>query len=273
MSTSLRYKKILITGAAGYLGGVLHRALQDVDVQVRLTDRTPPSYMLNANEEFVTANLGSLEQVRRAVGDVDAIVHLGAYPVEGPWDDILNANIVGAYNVFEASREAGVKRVLFASTHHVVGYYRRSKRVSEVDPPRPDSRYAASKVFGEALGRLYADKHGLSVICLRIGVARQKPPHRRALQAWLSEDDFVRAVLCSLQAEAVHFEVFYGVSANANSFWTDQSARFGYSPQSSAQLFERELLSQPNREGAIERLFQGGQYTEVEFDADPTSID
>jgi uronate dehydrogenase len=274
MPTDSQYKRVLITGAAGYLGGVLRQALRSSDMQVRLTDRSAPVYALDAGEEFVAADLASFDDVRSAVTKIDAIVHLGGQAVEAAWDTILSANIVGTYNVFEAARQVGVKRVVFASTHHVVGFYRREKTIDAHVPPRPDSRYAVSKVFGEALGRLYADKHGLSVICQRIGVARPKPPHRRALRTWLGEDDFVRLTLDCLRAPGVHFEIVYGTSANDRLFWDNEAARrIGYVPQQSAAAFEREVLAQPDAENDIEKLFQGGKFTTLEFGGDPSKID
>jgi uronate dehydrogenase len=273
MDTESQYKRVLITGAAGYLGGVLRQALRGSDRQVRLTDRSAPSYALDANEEFISADLAQLDGVRTAVANADAIVHLGGYSVEASWETILNANIVGTYNLFEAARQAGVKRIIFASSHHVVGFYRRGEKVTSDAPCRPDSRYAVSKVFGEALGRLYADKYGLSVICQRIGVARPKPPHRRALRAWLSEDDFIRLTLNCLQARNIHFEIIYGVSANEQPFWDNAAAReIGYAPRSTADVFKKDVLSQSNPEGEIEAFFQGGQYAEMEFDGDLSRI-
>lgn len=273
MNVDMPYKRVLITGAAGYLGGVLRRSLRGGDMQLRLTDLNDPSYALDPDEEFVTADLSSFEQVRKTVEGVDAIVHLGGHAVEGPWDTILNANIVGTYNVFEAARLAGVKRIVFASSHHTVGFYRRDRTIGVDVPTRPDSRYAVSKVFGEALGRLYADKHGLGVICQRIGVARPKPPHRRGLRTWLSEEDFVRLTLACLRAPNVHFEIVYGVSANDRLFWDDAPGRkIGYAPQSSARSFEEEVLTQSAPENDIEALFQGGQYAALEFDGDPSRI-
>ena len=274
MDTETQYKRVLITGAAGYLGGVLCQALRGSDMQVRLTDRSAPSYALETGEEFIAADLAEFAQVRATVADIDAIIHLGGHATEGPWDAILNANIIGTYNVFEAARLAGVKRVVFASSHHTVGYYRREQTITADVPVRPDSRYAVSKVFGEALGRLYADKHGMSVICQRIGIARPKPPHQRALRAWLSEEDFVRLTLNCLRARDIHFEIVYGVSANDRLFWDNENGgNIGYAPQSSARSFEKEILAQCEPEDEIEALFQGGKYAALEFDGDTSKID
>jgi uronate dehydrogenase len=138
------------------------------------------------------------------------VVHLAGIPYEpldNAWAEILPANIVNTYNVFEAARRAGVKRVVFASSNHVVGFYRRERTVGIDVPPRPDSYYGVSKVFGEALGRLYADKYAMSVACLRIGSFRQTPEDRRQLTTWLSHDDGARLLRCCIDAPPFHFLV------------------------------------------------------------------
>jgi uronate dehydrogenase len=129
-------------------------------------------------------------------------------------------------------------------------------------------------VFGEAIGRLYADKYGMSVICQRIGVARPKPPHKRALSAWLSESDFIRLTLACLRASGVHFDIVYGVSANGETYWDNDGAkRIGYTPQDNAAAFAAEALAQGAAEDPVEALFQGGKFTSDEFDGDVARID
>ena len=156
-----------------------------LSANLRLSDVKPPR-RLAADEEFVAADLADMAAVERAVAGVDGIVHLGGYSVEGPWETILQANIIGCYNLFEAARRQGVKRVVFASSNHVVGFYPAQRRIGIDAPVRPDSRYGVSKAFGEALGALYADKHGLGVTCIRIGNFGDEPLDRRRLSIWIS---------------------------------------------------------------------------------------
>jgi hypothetical protein len=161
-------QKILVTGAAGDVGSRLRKLLKGIYPSIRWSDiRTPDD--LAADEEFIAADLSQMAEVEKIVEGVEGIVHLGGFSVEGPWDTILQSNIVGTYNMFEAAYRANVKRVVFASSNHAVGFYPRDKRIGINMPVRPDSRYGVSKAFGEAIGAFYADKHGLRVTCLRIG--------------------------------------------------------------------------------------------------------
>ena len=167
--------RILITGAAGKIGRVLRKGLAGPYELMRLTDIVrldPPG----PGEECVIADLGDAPALERLCAGIDCVIHLAGISEEPTsWEEVLPANIVGSYHVFEAARRSGVRRVVYASSNHVVGFYRRDRTVGTQEPMRPDGVYALSKCFGEALGRLYADKHGLSVACLRIGAFRAQP--------------------------------------------------------------------------------------------------
>lgn len=265
---------VLITGACGSLGSVLRNRLGN-RFRLRLSDRGRPPPALADSEEFYEASLEDSKAVEAMMHGIDAVVHLGGASAEAPWDVILQSNIIGTYNVFECARRCGVRRIVYASTHHVMGFYRRDRRVGTEDPVRPDTRYGVSKVFGEALGRLYADKHGLSVICQRIGVSRPRPPHRRSLSNWMSEADYAELTRCCLDARDVHFLVVYGVSRSAEGFYdTSAAASIGFVPRDSADDFRAEVLTlQPLPDPTPEGLFQGGSYCAAEFDGDLQEID
>ena len=156
-----------------------------------------------------------MAEVEKAVAGIDGIVHLGGFSVEGPWETILNSNIVGCYNLFEAARKAGVKRVIFATSNHAVGFYPRRRKIGIDEPVRPDSRYGVSKAFGEALGAMYAYKHGLSVTCLRIGNVADAPIDLRRLSIWLHPEDLVQLIRIGLEHPEIRNEIFYGASDNA----------------------------------------------------------
>lgn len=267
---------VLVTGAAGYLGGLLRKGLEHVSQRAVLTDIKPLPNETASTEVFFQENLSDLQCLPAIACDVDTIVHLGGMPVEAPWSAILDANVVGTCNVFEAGRLATVKRIIYASSHHVVGFYRRTRVVDPEVPPRPDSRYAVSKVFGEALGRLYADKYGMDMICLRIGVVRPKPPNVRALSAWLSECDFVRLCLSAISAPRGHYRVVYGVSDNETLFWRDSAwEEIGFGPKDSAAAFlnGEEQRALRDDESDVEQMFQGGWFCGMEFSGDSARVD
>lgn len=269
------YGRVLVTGAAGRLGSVLREGLRETCPVIRLSDRQDVG-PARSGEEVRPAHLENFSEVFHAMEGVDAVVHLGAKLGPEDWEDVLQANIIGIYNVFEAARRRGVKRVIFASSHHVVGFHRRDRVVGVDAPPRPDSPYGASKIFGEALGRLYADKYGLSVICQRIGVARPDVPHVRGLSTWLSYPDYLHLTQCCLAASDIHFLVVYGVSANTRAIWDNPGAvTIGYAPRDNAEDHLDAVLANQRFEDepALERLFHGGFYCSADFGGNPETID
>lgn len=266
----MRIKHVLMTGAAGDVGGRLRKLLKPIYPQLRLSDIKQPAD-LRSDEPFVAADLARLEEVEKAVEGMDGIVHLGGFSVEGPWETILQANIIGCRNLFEAARRKGVKRIVFASSNHAVGFYPRYQRIGVDVTVRPDTRYGVSKAFGEALGALYADKHGLRVLCLRIGNVGDKPLDQRRLSIWLKPDDLVQLIRIGLEHADLRYEIFYGASFNERAWWDNARAyAFGYRPTGRAEDFREEALTAqanlaPDRVGDF---FQGGTFCSQEFDAD-----
>ena len=261
-----RYQNVLITGAAGSVGRLLRHSLKGRYSNLRLSD-VQPLEDVAPDEDVEIADLSNLEAVHHLMRDVDAVVHMGGISVEDTWDALLPANIVGTYNVYEAARRAGVKRVVFASSNHVVGFYRRTQVIGPEKAIRPDTRYGITKAFGEALARFYADKHGLESVCLRIGQFRPSPTNSRMLSLWLSPEDLVRLVQSSLDANNIHFEVVYGVSANQRGWYDDPgAAKIGYVPQQNAEDHLSAVQAQSDVEDEVGRLFQGGPFCSIEFD-------
>ena len=228
-------KKFLVTGAAGDIGSRLRKLLPALYPDIRWSDiRTPAD--LTANEEFVAADLSKMEDVEKIVQGIDGIVHLGGFSVEAPWETILQSNIIGCYNLFEAARRHRVERVVFASSNHAVGFYPRRRRIGVDAAVRPDSRYGVSKAFGEALGALYAFKHGLRVTCIRIGNFGDVPVDRRRLSIWLAPQDLVQLIRIGLEHADIRYEILYGASDNARGWWDNAAAfRLGYRPQGRAE--------------------------------------
>jgi len=262
-------QNVLITGAAGDVGRRLRKLLKDV-YRLRVSDmRTPAD--LGADEEFIAADLADYAQVTKIVAGIDGIVHLGGFSVEGPWETILNSNIVGCYHLFEAAYRAGVKRVVFASSNHAVGFYPRSNRIRTDVTVRPDSRYGVSKAFGEALGAFYADKHGLRVTCLRIGNVADAPADKRRLSIWLKPEDLAQLVRIGLEHPDIRFEVFYGASDNEASWWDNSNARrYGYKPQGKAEEFRAQATAAQAKlaPDPIGERYQGGPFCSDEYDAE-----
>jgi uronate dehydrogenase len=262
-------KRVLITGAAGDVGTRLRRLLKDV-YELRASDiRTPAD--LASDETFVAADLSRADEVDGIVAGVDAVIHLGGFSVEGPWETILNANIVGCYNLFEAARRHGVKRVVFASSNHAVGFYPRRRKIGVDVTVRPDSRYGVSKAFGEALAAMYADKYGLRVLCLRIGNVNDQPIDLRRMSIWLKPEDLVQLVRIGLEHPELQFEIFYGASSNERAWWDNSRAHaFGYRPTGRSEDFKEAALTAQAKVAPdpVGDFFQGGTFCSDEFSGD-----
>jgi uronate dehydrogenase len=262
-------EKILVTGAAGGIGTRLRKLLKGIYPAIRWSDIRKPDSLAN-DEDFMPADLADYAQVERITAGVHGIVHLGGHSTEGSWDTIHKANIVGCYNVFEAAYRQGVKRVVFASSNHAVGFYAREQRIGVNVTVRPDSRYGVSKAFGEALGALYADKHGLRVTCLRIGNVGDVPLDKRRLSIWLKPEDLVQLIRIGLEHADIRFEIFYGGSDNADGWWDNSNARrFGYKPQGRADDYRDQAMAAQATLGPdpIGDRYQGGPYCSDEYDA------
>jgi uronate dehydrogenase len=257
---------LLITGAAGGVASQLRPLLRGVYPHVRLTDLRAPDH-LEEGESFVGADLAELGEVEKVVAGVQAVIHFGGVSVEGPWEDILEANIAGCRNLFEAARRQCVERIVFASSNHVVGYFPRHRRIGTGDPVRPDSRYGVSKAFGEALGAMYAYKYGMRVACIRIGHVADAPVDRRRLSSWVSPQDFAQLVRIGLESPSLRYEIFYGASANERSWWDNSAAyRYGYRPTGRAEAF-RDRVEAAEREtagSAVDEWYQGGPFCAAE---------
>jgi uronate dehydrogenase len=236
MTTKVHHT-LLLTGAAGGVGTALRERLKANCDVLRLSDRVDfgPA---QAGEEVVVADLADAAAVSSMVQGCQAIVHLGGVSVEGPFDPILQANIVGVYNLYEAARQHGVKRVVFASSNHVTGFYRQSDTITPAHPPRPDSLYGVSKAFGEDLSRMYFDRYGIETACVRIGSAFAEPRDRRMLASWLSFDDLHRLITACLTTPVLGHSIIFGISDNAVAWYDNSSVRtVGYRPQDSSDIF------------------------------------
>jgi uronate dehydrogenase len=266
-----RRKVVLVTGASGSVGGHLRRELAG-RYDLRLSDIRPLPHRA-PGERFAKANIARLADALRITKGVDAVIHLGGYSVEGPWADILEANIIGCYNVFEAARKNGVRRVLFATSNHAVGFYRRDQRIDHRVPVRPDGRYGVSKVFGEALGSLYADKYGLEVFCMRLGNVAPEPVDARRLSIWCSPRDFAQLCAIGLDHPDVKFEIVYGISANARRWYDNANAeRLGYRPLDDSEPQAASILAREPPGDPVAAIYQGGPFAVLEQIPNPAPL-
>ena len=247
-------KRVLITGAAGLVGGILRDALSD-RYELSGIDVRPVAGM-----ESAAVDMRDLDAVHSAFEGKDTVIDLAAVVSEqSPWDEIYENNLPATYDAFEAARRAGVKRVIFASSNHATGMYEGDEPYASIvagqygglDPSkiphlttdmpiRPDSPYGIGKAFGEAVGRYYSDRYGLSVICLRIGTVNRenRPVIVRQFATLLSHVDLGQLVERCVEAPGdLCFAIFYGVSDNTWRFWDIRNSRdlVGYKPRDDAE--------------------------------------
>jgi uronate dehydrogenase len=181
----------------------------------------------------------------QVVEGCDAIVHFGAAPMERPWAEILNSSIQGGYHIYESARRHGIRRIVYASSIHAVGYVRREAGADTRTEHRPDTLYGLSKCFVEDLARLYFDKFGIESALLRINSCYPEPQDRRHLATWLSYPDLVQLVTRCLVAERVGWTVVYGISDNRERFFSNEAAaHLGYLPQDSAEAYREKVEAQ-----------------------------
>ncbi len=261
---------ILITGAAGRIGTMLRSRLARDGRTLRLLDIKAVD--AGPGEEAVTASVTDLGALTVACQGTDAVIHLGGIPTEAPWDKILDVNINGTCNVFEAARRAGVPRVVFASSNHAVGFAPRADfPVPDYAFPAPDTYYGVSKVAGEGLAALYAHRYGMDAICVRILSCFERPRTSRMLATWLSPDDAGRLFEACLTVPAPGFRVIFGVSANTRGGFVSlaEARALGYEPRDDAEAYAAGIIAEHgdwNPDDPALR-YLGGEYTFPDKDA------
>jgi uronate dehydrogenase len=256
------FHRLLLTGAAGGLGRQLRPRLQRLCTTLRVSDIAELGSAA-AGEELRRVRLEDAPAVHALLDGVDAVVHLGGVSTEQPWQPILQANVMGVVHLYEAARKQGVKRIVFASSNHVTGFYRQDEVITARDPVRPDGFYGLSKAWGENVSRFYFDRYGIESACLRIGSSFPEPRDRRMLATWLSYDDLERLVSACLTTPVLGHAIVYGVSDNTNVWWDNTSARhIGFRPQDSSERFRAALEA---RQPTIDlkdpaSIYQGGAF-------------
>lgn len=256
------FRRILLTGAAGGLGKVLREHIGAWADVVRLSDLSGLGEA-RPGEEIVYCDLSDRQAMLELLKDVDAVLHFGGVSTEVAWEPILQANIVGVKNLYEAAQQAGVKRIVFASSNHAIGFHPTTTRLDADSPTRPDGFYGVSKVFGEQLSRYYFDRFGLETVCIRIGFSFPEPKTYRNMVTFLHYDDLVELLRCSLFTPRVGHTIAYGSSDNAVSWWDNSKAsHLGYHPRRSSREFAERFPDSADYPAAddLARLYQGGPF-------------
>jgi len=267
------FDTILLTGAAGRLGTHLRRGLAPLARRLRVSDRSEINE-LKSNEEAVICDLADQAAVFEMTRGVDAIVHFGGAPLETNWETILNSSIRGSYNIYEGARRHGVKRVVYASSVHAIGYYQVEDHIDAGAPHRPDSLYGVSKCFVEDLSRLYWDKFGIETVCCRIFSSFDQYNDRRLLWSMLTFEDCVRLVTASLTAPRVAHSIIFGTSDNHHKMVDNRLAgHIGFQPQDSTEEYRVEVEARvpaaDSRAPAVQ--FLGGWFVDLGHPDDETS--
>ncbi len=256
-------ERLLITGATGNLGTMCRDRLRHLAKTIRVS---APDGLgeARANEEVVPCDLGDAAAVRDLVEGCDGIVHMGGQSTEAPWEVIRNANIDGVVNLYEAARKASKPpRIVFASSNHAVGFYEQTEQLDANTPPRPDSLYGVSKVFGEGIASMYYDKFGIETARVRIGSCFPEPRNHRMLATWMSEADFVALIERVFSVPRLGCPIIYGASANAMSWWDNREVGYlGWEPKDNAEAYRAELDEKmdPPAADAPSALWHGGDF-------------
>ncbi len=260
-------KKIVLTGAAGRLGGYLRAPLARKCTELVSTDIQPEIGALNESERFVQADLADYAAMAELIEGAEMVVHFGGHPDEKPFDDILHANIIGCYNVWQAAHKTGVRRIIYASSIHAVGLYPKNQAITVDTEHRPDSFYGLAKCFAEDMAKLYWDKKGLEAVCLRI-LSCATVTNSRALGSWLSYDDLIHLVERAIDTPVTGFSVIYGVSNNDRSPVNNSGAAFlGYKPKDNAEQFATEILGSapPADPRDPDQMMHGGPFATTDL--------
>lgn len=260
-------KKLVLTGAAGALGSKLRAPLAAMCDQLVSNDLVDGLDDLAANETYVQADVSDLAAMEALTKDADMIVHFGAIADEAPWDDILQSNIIGAYNIWEAAYRNGVRRVVYASSVHAVGMHLKTDTIGLDAPHRPDTYYGLAKCFAEDLASLYWDKRGIEAVCMRIFSAAP-PTNARAIGTWLSTDDLIQMVEKSITSPVVGLTTVYGISNNDRAVVDNSKAgHLGFHPKDNAEDFAADVFAATppldNKDPA--NLCIGGPFATVEL--------
>jgi len=258
--------KVALSGAAGNMGSILRVELPKRGVDLRSAGGRNPLEPLRPGEDVMHGDLRDPGVVDQLLSGVGVLIHLAGTSVERPLPEIIENNLVALHQVYEGARRNGVQRIVFASSNHAFGMYSVKDKLTLDAPFRPDGFYGLSKVWGEAMARMYWDKHGIEGISVRIGTAMGRPPENfRQLSTWFGTEDLVDLIMRCIEVPDVGYTVVWGVSDNARCYWDNSGERLGYRPRQNAEHYAGDILKQPNPLDSVARQFQGGQFVTIDF--------
>lgn len=260
-------KKVALSGAGGIVGSLLRKGLRERGVDLRAAGGHRPLEPLFDGEDVMHGDLRDPAVVDRLLAGVDVLIHLAGTSVERPLPEIVENNLRALVEVYEGARRHKVRRVVFASSNHAFGMYSVDDRLTLDAPVRPDGFYGLSKVWGEALARMYWDKHGIEGISLRIGTTMGRPPeNERQLSTWMGTEDLLQLAMRCIEAQDVGYAAVWGISNNTRA-WYDLSEgnAIGYAPTQNAEDWAAEVLARPNPLDPVARRFQGGPFVTIDY--------
>jgi uronate dehydrogenase len=258
-------KKIVLTGAAGRLGTILRGPLSQLCDTLVSSDIVESLKDLRPNETYIRADLADKAAIMALLEGADMVVHFGSIVDEAPFEELLGPNFIGAYNIWEAAHQNGLKRVVYASSIHAVGMYPKNECIGLDAPHRPDTFYGLAKCFAEDLGRMYWEKRGLEAVCMRI-LSCAPVGNARALGSWLSDGDLVHLVERAIDTPVTGFSIIYGVSANDRCPVDNSKASFlGYRPKDNAEQFADRILAEagPHDPQDVGQMCHGGPFASI----------
>ncbi len=260
-------KRILLTGAGGRLGSYLRKPLSKICTELVSTDIKKNIGKLNKNEKYISADLANFDQICEITKDVSFVCHFGALVDELPFNEMLGPNFIGSYNVWESARLNNCKRVIYASSIHAVGMYKRTKTLRPKTPHRADGFYGLSKCFTENLARMYFDKCGIESVCLRIATCSPVTT-ARSLTSWLSYDDLIQLVMRSIDTTHTGYSVVYGVSDNDRSNLSNiDSGHLGFKPKDNAEVYANKIFADDLTEELVDEgnKLHGGPFASTDL--------
>lgn len=256
--------KIVMTGPAGVVGSLVRPFLAEAFDQIILVTHRTPCRELASNETAVQGDIQDRDFCNSLLEGIDGLIHLaGLVGEEYTWDQVLGPNVNGTYNLFESARINEVSQIVYASSHHAIGFLPRGAHIDADTPVRPDSWYGMSKAFGEVLAAFFCDKFGMNIVSIRIGSVNEQAVDERRMHTWHSPRDMARLFTLSLKREETGHRIVYGVSECPEPFFDNSSAEeIGYRPfdKSLDNLSDPSLIEIEPDLTDPENLFVGGYF-------------